>query len=550
MRHDCNRREILSATAGALLAPWALPRAGAEPPGKDSPDSGKGIVVGHPEGARAGMAVLASGGNVIDGIVAAALVAGVVSPHMCGAGGYGGHLVAALDGGRVVTAIDFNSAAPAAARATMFRPDSKGQVKGRVNEFGWLATGVPGTLAGLQLALDRLGSRPLREVARAAIGHARDGFKISTSLAGSIRRMRPRLEKDPGSARLFLPGGEPLKAGRILKNPDLAALLEGLARHGSVEPFYRGDVARQIAGAFKRHGGLVTAEDLAAYRAREVRPLELVWRGFSIRTPPPTAGGLTVLEALAVLKALGWDTWKADAPRFLRARLEALRLVWDDRLRLLGDPARAEVPVGRLLGAEHIKRLAGQVEKALSDGKPARAESDGRSADGTIHLSAADAKGNLAALTLTHGGAFGACVTVPGLGVTLGQGMSRFDPRPDHPNAPGPGKRPLHNMCPTVVLKEGKPVLALGGRGGRRIPNAVFEVLLQFVVHGIRAEEALAAPRLHTEGGLLVTPEPSWKEEELKSLKNAGYKIQRGAAAVVSLVVRDPRNGTVRGASR
>src|SRR5439155_1135034 len=163
--------------------------------------------------------------------------------------------------------------------------------------------------------------------------------------------------------------------------PDLADLLEALARGRSAEPFYRGDVARRIAAAFKKHGGLVTADDLAAYRAREVRPLELVWGGYSVRTPPPTAGGLTVLEALALM----------------------------------------------------------------------------------------------------HGGSFGACVTVAGLGLTLGHGMSRFDPRPGHPNAPGPGKRPLHNMCPTVVLKDGRPVLALGGRGGRKIPNAVFEVLVHFV---------------------------------------------------------------------
>src|SRR5262249_36965098 len=152
--------------------------------------------------------------------------------------------------------------------------------------------------------------------------------------------------------------------------------------------------------------------------------------------------------------------------------------------------------------------------RALAEGKPVEAATDGRGAGGTVHLSAADGKGTWAALTLTHGDSFGAQVTVPGLGLTLGQGMSRFDPRPKHPNAPGPGKRPLHNMCPTVVLRDGKAVAALGGRGGRKIPNAVFGVLVQLVGRGVSFEDALAAPRLHTKGALAVGLEPKWPDAE------------------------------------
>src|SRR5262249_11948180 len=152
-----------------------------------------------------------------------------------------------------------------------------------------------------------------------------------------------------------------------------------------------------------------------------------------------------------------------------------------------------------LLSEAYARQSAARVEAALRDSKPVAAESDGRAADGTVHLSAADTQGNLVALTLTHGGHFGARVTVDGLGLTLGHGMSRFDPRPGRPNSPGPGKRPLHNMCPTVVLRAGKPILALGGAGGRKIPNAVFEVLLQYVGRDASLEDAIAAPRLHTE---------------------------------------------------
>jgi gamma-glutamyltranspeptidase/glutathione hydrolase len=187
---------------------------------------------------------------------------------------------------------------------------------------------------------------------------------------------------------------------------------------------------------------------------------------------------------------------------------------------------------------------------AVRDGKRVPAETDGQGADGTIHLSAADAQGNLVALTLTHGGAFGARVTVDGLGLTLGHGMSRFDPRPGKPNSPGPGKRPLHNMCPTVVLRDGRAVLVLGGRGGRRIPNAVFEVLAQYIGRGATMEAAIAAPRLHSEGGRSVTLEAKRPKADAEQLRKLGYEVTTGASAMVSAVAFDPQTGSCRSAVR
>jgi gamma-glutamyltranspeptidase/glutathione hydrolase len=543
MRPRYDRREALTLAACGLAAA-GLPSVSAA----DEPSRPGGWVEGHPVAARVGKKVLADGGNAVDAIVAAALVVGVVAPQQCGPGGYGGHATLALDGGKTVTAIDFNTAAPAAATEDMFAPGADGKVKDRANEYGWLAAGVPGVLAGLQLARDRYGSRPLADLVAPAAAFARDGFPVEGALAAAIRSAAPRLAKDPATARLLMPDGDPPKAGAVLRNPDLAALLEELGKAKSVEPVYRGDAAKRIAAAFRRGGGLVTADDLAAYHARAVEPLALTWRGLAVHTPPPTAGGATALEALAVLKALGWDGWKADDPRAPRACLEALRLAWDDRLKYFGDPGKEEGPAGRLLGDEHVKRLAGLVARALKDGKPVEAGTDGRPAGGTVHLSAADGRGNWAALTLTHGNSFGAQVTVPGLGLTLGHGMSRFEPRPKHPNSPGPGKRPLHNMCPTVVLRDGKPVAALGGRGGRKIPNAVFMVLAHLVGRGASAEDALAAPRLHTEGALAVGLEAAWPVAEANRLKEAGYAVTRAPSAVVSAVWAGA--GAVRGGSR
>jgi gamma-glutamyltranspeptidase/glutathione hydrolase len=543
MRTEYDRREVLRLAACGLAAA-GLPSAGA-----DEPPRPKGWVEGQPVAAEVGRKVLADGGNAIDAVVAAALTAGVVAPHQCGPGGYGGHMTLALDGGKAVTAIDFNSAAPAAATEDLFAPGADGKVKGDANQYGWLAAGVPGVLAGLQLALDRHGTKPLADVVAPAAAFARDGFKVDGSLASALRAAAPRLAKDAASAKLLLPDGEPPKAGAVLRNPDLADLLEALGRAKSVEPFYRGEFARRIAAAFRQGGGLVTEADLAAYRARVVEPLELTWRGFSLRTPPPTAGGATALEALAILKALGWDGWPADDPRKPRAALEALRLAWDDRLKRLGDPGKEPGPAAGLLAGEYAERQARRVARALKEGKPVEAETDGRPAGGTVHLSAADGRGNWAALTLTHGNAFGAQVTVPGLGLTLGHGMLRFEPRPKHPNSPGPGKRPLHNMCPTIVLRDGKPVAALGGRGGRKIPNAVFLVLAEFVGRGRAPDDALAAPRLHTEGGLAVELEPAWPDAEAARLKDVGYTVKRAASAVVSAVWADPK-GELRGGSR
>ncbi|HXG10132.1 MAG TPA: gamma-glutamyltransferase [Gemmataceae bacterium] len=568
-----DRREILQWAGGALLGGMlsgrdarssgerssgsaAVPAAsrsslgGQFVPADDQPAGRKGCIVGQIQAAQVGEEVLAAGGNAVDAAVAAALTAATISIADCGIGGYGGHMVIALAGGQKVTAIDFNTTAPQAAREDMFPLDDQGNVKGQVNMFGWRAAGVPGTLAGLQLALDRYGTQPFAKLVQPAIRYAREGFEVSAGLANAIRAAQAQFRQDPGSARLFLNKGEPLKPGSTFRNPDLADLLQSLAERKSVEPFYRGDIARRIAAAFRKHGGLVTEKDLAAYQAREVEPLEFSWRGIQVRTAPLTAGGATVLEALAILKALGWEAFPTHDPKALHARLEALRIAWDDRLRLLGDPDQVKVPLERLLSETYAKDMAARVEAALRDGKPVPTETDGRKADGTIHLSAADAQGNLVALTLTHGGSFGARVTVEGLGLVLGHGMSRFDPRPGRPNSPGPGKRPLHNMCPTVLLRDGKPVLAVGARGGRRIPNAIFEVLAQYLGRGASLKEAVAALRLHTEGGRNVMLEPKAPKADAEFLQKLGYTVTTGASAVVSAVSFDPASGTCHTAAR
>ena len=495
----------------------------------------QGVVIGEPTGEKDGMAMLASGGNAVDAIVTAALTAGVVALPSCGIGGYGGHMTIAMaDSGEVVS-IDFNTLSPEALAEDRFAPRPDGKVEGQVNQWGWLASGVPGTLAGMDLAISRYGAKSFAEALQPAIGHARNGFRVDAGLARSIAGAKEQFLEDPGAAALFCPGGKPLAEGDLYQNPDLAAMLEELAAAGSSEPFYRGEIAERIAAAFQENGGIVTAEDFAAFRAEVVEPMRMEWQGHELFTAPLTAGGATIFETLSILDALEFTTIDDEVKR-THSWLEALRVAWRDRLEYFGDPQQVEVPIDRLLSVAYADECAQSVRAAVDEKRPLELELDWLEQVGTIHLSAADAAGNMAALTLTHGGGFGARVVVEGMGLLLGHGVSRFDPRPGKANSPGPRKKPLHNMCPTIVRREGKPVLAVGARGGRRIPNSVLSVLLDFCRDGGSVAKAIAAPRLHVEGGLDMTLDAVWDDSTAAAMRVIGYNVSRSSVAIASAV--------------
>jgi gamma-glutamyltranspeptidase / glutathione hydrolase len=504
-----------------------------------------GRVVGQPEAADAGMQVLSDGGNAADAAVAAALVSGVVAVYSCGIGGYGGHAVIGTPDGKV-TAVDFNSTAPAATTEDMFPVDAAGQPTGKSHSKGWLAAGIPGTLAGLQLILEKFGTQPLSNVLFPAIRFANDGFTLNAAVARAIKTASAQFALDAGSAKLYLPNGEPRAAGTLFRNPDLARMLESLAADNSVESFYRGKIAAQIAAAFKQNGGIVTGNDLAAYQARVVPSLTLEWNGSTVHTAPLTAGGLSVLQALGTLKALEWDKQDPADPKTTHARIEALRVAWHDRLTLLGDPLGRPVPVEKLLSTDYAAQTAARVRQSVKYKTLITGPADGRDAGGTVHLSVVDRNGMFVALTLTHGEAFGAQVTVDGLGLTLGHGMSRFEARAGHPNSPRPGCRPLNNMCPTVITRGGKPVIALGAVGGRRIPNTIYDILANLVGRRTSLEAACAAPRMHTIGDATLDFAKGWSETETNHLKQAGYTIRPGNGANPNAVERDPESGATK----
>lgn len=526
------RRAALQLAGQSALAAAFLPTlAGAvETPFLTAPH---GVVVGEPLAAVAGEKILREGGNAVDAVITAALTACLSSPGSCGVGGYGGHMVIAFAKSKRVVSIDYNSTAPAAARPDMFPLDEKGQVKGKINVHGWLAAGVPGTLAGMQLALDRFGTIPLRRALQPAIALAEDGVVLAPNQQFILPNNPSKDDPSPNAAA---------QSGGKQTNPRVAAMLRALAQDNSVAAFYDGKFARTIAQAFHAHGGLVTTKDLAAYRAHVVEPLAWSWGELTLHTAPLTAGGLTMLEALHALGKLAWPKLSDPLAR-LHAKLEALRIAWINRLQLCGDPKKASVPVATLLSTGHAHASAAKIRTALEQQQPVPLPKLAQNDGGTVNLSAVDREGNMVALTLTHGGSYGARVQVEELGFYLGHGMSRFDPQPGHPNCPEPGKRPLHNMCPTVVTRGGRPVMAVGGAGGTRIPNGVFEVLLRYVGEGLSLRDAMSVPRLHTTGGLDVFLGQGFSEAETQHLRKLGYTLKDLPSAYLSGVTFDPVSG-------
>ena len=528
---DSRRQFLTRALLATPLAARTVPAIAAQPSRHAAKRAISGTAVaGRTTDPRIPFFVV-PGGNAVDSAVATALIAAVQAPSQTGIGGYGLSAIVCANGSDRITAVDANSAAPQSLSSDLFRPQADGTVPGRINETGWLAAGVPGVLAGLQLLIDQFASLKLHTLLQPALKLARDGYPWPEGYARAIAT-RPIFATDPGSRQLYFRNGSPLAAGEVFRNPALADLLQTLADRNSVDDFYRGGIAQQLAAEFERNGGLVTAADLAAYQAIAVKPLILTHGNRSVCTPPLTAGGLSVLQMLKTWLSLP-GTIRDNAEMSLHATAETMRWAWRDRLTLLGDPAIESIPVDRLLSDLNAQQSAAAIADAVQQKKILTHDLQPNGQSGTINISAADDQGNMIALTLTHGNGFGAGVTAAGLGLTLGHGMSRFDPRPGHPNGPRPGKKPLHNMVPVIALEGSQAAFAIGGAGGRKIPNSIFSVLRPWLAENVSLERALTEPRLHTEGTAVmeVTADGSVQKATLEQL---GYTVRTAGSAALA----------------
>ncbi len=466
--------------------------------------SGGGVVASEsPAAARAGAEILDAGGNAVDAAVATTFALGVAQPQSCGIGG-GGFMVYRSAGGEVA-ALDFRETAPRGITADAFQGD------GIYTAYtGHKTVGVPGTVAGMQAALDRFGSVDLAAAIAPATRLAREGFEVPESLSESMGESAGRLGLFPAAREQFLVDGAPYEPGSTLVQPDLADTLALIAQNGP-DAFYRGEIADAIvadmqnAGDYPGDEGLMTREDLAGYEARWREPIRGQYRGHGIiGMPPPSSGGIAVQQMLNILEGYDLSGMGLSSADFLHTLSEAQKISFADREEYVADPDFADVPTREILAEAYADRRRNDInpdEAATSYdpgdfGDTSQNSGGGDNLEGsTTHLSVIDAAGNAVALTCTIEQSFGSAVVAPGTGFLLNNELTDFSD-PGAANAPEPGKRPRSSMSPTIVVRDGEPVLVVGASGGSQIIMGALHAIVNSVDFDQNPAQAIDAERL------------------------------------------------------
>jgi gamma-glutamyltranspeptidase/glutathione hydrolase len=465
------------------------------------------VVTAQHLATRVGVDVLKDGGNAVDAAVAVGYALAVVYPAAGNLGG-GGFMTIRLADGRK-TFIDFRETAPAAAKADMYLDKDGNVIKG-ASTRGHLAVGVPGSVAGFEIARERYGSMKRDALIAPAVRYARDGFVLDQGDVDLLVTATEDFKKDPATAAIFLDNNEPFAPGQRLVQKDLAGTLERIAAEGA-PGFYRGTVAAAIEASSRAGKGILTQADLAAYRTREMEPIECDYRGLRIvSAPPPSSGGVILCEMLNVLEGYPLKDWGWRSAQAVHVQIEAMRHAYLDRNSYLGDPDFVKNPIARLNSKDYAAKLRAAIDPMKAgvskEMKPGTPPHDGGS--NTTHYSIVDKAGNAVSVTYTLNDWFGARVTAAGTGVLLNNEMDDFTVKPGVPNLYGlvqgeansiaPGKRPLSSMSPTIVLdKSGAPLMVVGTPGGSRIITAVLHTILNVVDYGMTVQEAVDAPRFH-----------------------------------------------------
>ncbi len=510
---------------------------------------------------RVGAGILAEGGNAVDAAVAVGFALAVTLPRAGNLGGGGFMLVYLADENRTV-AIDYREMAPAAAGRDMFL-DAEGNVDRESSRFGYLSAGVPGTVAGLHHALSRYGTMSWRDVMQPAIRLAEQGYLVSYDMAWSLERSRERLTRYPATAAAYYKAdGSAYRPGERFRQPDLAGSLKRIARSGP-EAFYRGPIARKIAAEMLANGGLISLEDLAAYRVVEREPVTGEYRGYRIVSmPPPSSGGVHIVQMLNILENFPVADYGFGSVDGIHLLAETMRLAYADRSKHLGDPDYYDVPLGWLTSKDYARELAGRID--MSEATPSAQVRPGvapvAESPDTTHYSVVDAAGNMVANTYTLNFSYGSGITVPGTGILLNNEMDDFSAKPGVPNAFGliggeanavePGKRPLSSMTPTLVFRDGRPLLATGSPGGSRIITTVLQQLVNLIDHGMDIADATHAPRVHHQWlPDVLSIEPGFSDDTLALLGARGHKLEPTRYTMGSLQSVLYRDGYFFGAS-
>ncbi len=499
------------------------------------------VATVQPLATEAGVNAMKNGGNAIDAAVAAALALGVVDGHDSGIGG-GCFLLIRLANGKFV-AIDGREMAPAAATRDMYLRN--GRADTRLSQSGALASATPGALAAYDYAVAHYGRLKLKDHLLAAADLAENGFKLDSRFAQKLKATAQDLARFDSARAIFLkPDKKPYAEGELLRQPELARTYRAIAAEG-IKWFYRGPFAQATAEWMKQHDGILTAEDFQRYHLELREPTFTTYRGWRIASfPPPSSGGVHVAQLLNVLETRDLKALGAGSADFVHFVTEAMKLAFADRAYWLGDPAFAKVPRG-LVSKEYAASLAGHIQMdrasvVAGHGTPDKAYDDvfGKH---TTHFSTADAEGNWVACTATINTAFGSKVVVPGTGVLLNNQMDDFSAQPGvanhfgligaEANAVAPGKRPLSSMSPTIVLKDGQPILAVGAAGGPTIISQTVLAIINHLDFGMDVPSALQAARFHHQWSPdELKIETGFNAVVLKELEKRGHKLSRSEA--------------------
>lgn len=466
----------------------------------------KGMVVSENEVAsRVGFEILKNGGSAIDAAVAVGFALAVTYPEAGNIGG-GGFMVIHFSNGEN-TSIDFRETAPAKAHRDMFL-DQNGNFKPELSTEGWTSSGIPGTVAGLIYALEKYGTKSLSEVIQPAIDLADNGFEVDYKLAEKLKIYSEKFNKYPATKNIFSKNGAPLKEGEILIQKSLAKTLSLIKENGS-DGFYKGETAELIAEQSNKNGGYISIQDLENYKPFEREPILSTYKDYKIITmPPSSSGGIALSEALNILENFSFEKDEWNSGRYVHTVSEILKYVYADRSEHLGDEQFFNVPRKNMLSKEYAETIAGKIHNHATPSIDISPSDFTYYESGeTTHYNVFDSRGNAVSVTYTLNSLFGNKIIVEGAGFFMNNQMDDFSSQPGMPNQYGligseansiqPGKRMLSSMTPVIVLKNNKPYLLLGGRGGSKIITSVMQTFLNVVEFGMNIKKAIEVPRFH-----------------------------------------------------
>jgi len=506
----------------------------------------KGIITApQPEAVEAGADVLRAGGNAVDAAVACALVQTAVDPIMCGVAGFGSmHIYLPgpnSDKGGVHRFIDFHGRAPLAVKPDMWADIALGEaddgfgfiLEGAVNEIGYQSIMTPMTLRALDTALTQFGTRSLAELIQPAIAYCEDGYKVRPHMhgfwheppsSGRIAHLEHVTRFPTARAIYGGAGGDTLRIGDVLRNPDMGRTYRRIAEHG-VDDFYTGAIAAEIVADMESGGGLISAEDLAKAQPMEAEPLWGTYRGHRVATNNPPGGGVMIVEMLNILENFDLAAMGHNAPEYIATVSEAMKIATVDKDTKVGDPRFVDVPVEELTSKDYAAEMAARIRRGEKTHVP-RLNAGGEESKETTHICVADAAGNC--VSLTHSIGMPSGVVTEGLGFMYNGCMGVFDPRPGRAGSLAPGKSRFTAMCPTILFDGPDPWYVIGAPGGTFITMGVLQGILNAVDFGMSAAEAVAAPRFCTTSDSIDITNRILRRTE-RALKAMGYPVRRSA---------------------